>query len=196
MGLISYTGRLVVRQGEKIDLKRTAQGLLILGPVTIVEQHQERKDRVKRNPAQKKFLEQPRAHSAADDDYIDVEPSWHRLTIFGDKAEELALNPGFNKGALVTVLNASYSEEAPWTMKDGSIRAGRPETMGDNNPKLQKVQYPASISFVFEAEAKDGEPPLQPIWDGESSLPAPGGGGGRGGQWSSGELSADEQSGF
>lgn len=162
---LGYTGRIVVRDGESIDFSRTASGMFILNLV-LMESHQMKKSKARKDPKLKSYVDDPYNASQGDDDYINVMPSWHRITVFGDKAEQLALNPEINSGALVEVIDASYSEEAPWPTRDGVLRAGRPESIGDNH---------GSIDVLY--------PPREPkaaIWDGLSEVPEPSRGGGGG----------------
>lgn len=175
---ISYTGRIVVRQGEAIKFTRTASGMGIL-ELTLAETHSMKMGRAKKDPKMKQYVEDPYNAAKGDDDYINTTTSWHRLTIFGDKADELAQDWEINAGALVDVMEAGYTEEGAWPTKDGVFRAGRPESIGDQR---------GSVTVKFPPREE-----TEPIWDGISDVPTPGGnGGGGGGQFASGELADDE----
>lgn len=160
---IGYEGRIVVTKNAPLKFTRTKAGMFIL-EMTLAENHSMKKGRAKKDPALKRFVEDDRNKSKGDDDWIDTTTSWHRLTVFGDKAEAYATDEDFNNGALVIVENASYTEEGEWETKDGVKRAGRPETIGDQKGSLE-------IKFA----PKEAQPA---IWDGESPVPEPGGSGG------------------
>ena len=160
---IGYTGRVVDRNGS-LKVSQTANGMIVLNIGMIAEQHQMKMGAAKRDPHMKQYVEDERNASKGDDDWIDTTVSWHKLTVFGDKAGDLACNPEFNHGALIEIEGASYVEESPWKTKDDVLRAGRPETIGDKK---------GSVTIKFAP--RDARPAL---WDGESALPKPGGGGG------------------
>lgn len=166
---ISYTGRIRVRDGEKIKHTRTEAGMHIL-ELVIAEDHSMKKGRALKDPKLKKYAEDPYNASKGADEYIRTTTSWHRLTIFGDKAAELAQDPDINAGALIEVNEASYTEDEPWETKDGVKRAGRPETIGDQR---------GGITVVFPPREEEARPP---IWDGVSDVPKPGGSGNGGGR--------------
>lgn len=162
---ITYVGRIVntdptrhLKWGES----RNGQAVL---EITLAEQHQGRNDKV---------AEKYRDNTKATDAYVNTTTSWHKLTIFGDQAKELASNPDFNHGALVEVENVQYTEEDPWETRDGVKRAGRPETVGRDS----KIQIMERNGRVFGA--KEGYD--VPIWDGGPipALRGQGGGGGGG----------------
>lgn len=159
---ISYSGGIVAAK-TPIEHTVTSNGLHIVR-IVVAETHQMKKGQAKKNPAFQKYVDAERAQSKTDDEYIDTTTSWHRLTIMGDKAEELVQLPGFNHGALIVVSDASYSEEGDWQTKDGVMRAGRPETIGDKK---------GSVVIKFEPRN-----PLPAVWDGLSEVKAAGGGGG------------------
>lgn len=183
MGKISYTGTVVQRlkdgsetEREPIPFSVTDQGLYILGPITIAERHDMKKSRVRKDTKLAHLLETEYARKAGDDDYIQVSKSWHRVTVFGDKAEAYAQDATLiAHGALVDVEEATYTEDAaPWVMRDGTERVGRPEQIGDKAGSI--------VSRFAPKEARE------PVWDGISDVPAPRGrGGGR-----DAEVSSDE----
>lgn len=119
---ISYVGRLVNNKGQ-VKWGQSRNGNPVL-EVVIAEDHQERNDRA---PQQYQDRTKPT------DAYVRTTTSWHRVTMFGDVALEMATDPDFNHGALVEVTNAQYREEAAWKTKDGVERAGRPETIGKDS---------------------------------------------------------------
>ncbi len=119
---ISYVGRLVNNKGQaKWGQSKAGNPVL---EVVIAEDHQERNDR-----APKEYQDRTKATDA----YVRTTTSWHRLTMFGDVALEMATDAEFNHGALVEVTNAQYREEKPWVTKDQVERAGRPETIGKDS---------------------------------------------------------------
>jgi hypothetical protein len=162
---ITYVGRLINNQGQA-KLNRSQAGNLVL-QLVLAEQHTGKNGKVA-----PKY--QDRSKSA--DDYVPTTTSWHRITLFGDDAERLATDPDVNHGALIEVTNANYTEEDPWTTKDGVSRAGRPETIGRDS----KIDVLERNGRRFGAKDEYA----QPIWDGASPV-APlkgsgsGGGGGR-----------------
>lgn len=159
---ISYDGRIVASEKKPIEHTVSSNGLHI-AKVVVAETHQMKKGQAKKNPALQKFVDDERAQAKTDDDYIDTTTSWHRLTIIGDKAEELVQLAGFNHGALIVVSDASYTEEGDWETKDGVKRAGRPETIGDKK---------GSVVIKFEPRT-----PQEPVWDGISEVKSASGGG-------------------
>lgn len=164
--LITYRGRVVVRKGESIDFARTSGGLYILGPFWVVEDHQQKVGRVRKQPKLSHLLELEENFGKGDDDYITVASSWHKITVMGDKAEALAQNGDFGKSALIEV-EASYEEDpVPWVDRQNVTRAGRPESIGDKVGSI-KIKFPP-----FD-DQKTG-----PIWDGISDVPEPRRGGG------------------
>lgn len=182
MGQINYTGRVVQRLAadgqtrEPIKFGVSANGMHVLGPITIVEDHQQKKSRVRKDPKLSHILEDEYNRKKGDDDYITVSKSWHRVTVFGDKAEEYAQDPELvAHGALIDV-EATYTEENPWKTRDGVERAGRPEQIGDKVGSL--------VSRFAPREARE------PVWDGVSPVPSLKGQGGGGG--SDREVSQDE----
>lgn len=172
---IGYEGRIISRdreQGRTVPLKFTQSqnGMCVLN-LLLVEQHSTKKAAALRDPNLKHYAEEERNASKGADDYINTTSTWHKLTVFGDKAAEYAQDPDFNHGALITVVDASYTEEEPWETTQGGVkafRAGRPETIGDRFGSLE-------IKFA----PNDPQPPT---WDGESAVARPGGNGGGGGQ--------------
>lgn len=156
---IGYTGRIIVRAGETIPFERTSTGLYILGPFVVAEDHQQKVSRVRKQPKLAHILEEEHNFGKADDDYITVATSWHRVKVIGDKAAVLAQDAKFNKGALIDV-EASYEEDTtPWVDREGITRTSRPESIGD---KMGSV----NIRFgPFEEAA--------PLWDGISDVPEP-----------------------
>lgn len=162
---ISYEGRAVSTTTRPFKLTQTTGGMTIL-EFTVAEQHSMKKGRAKKDSAMKEFVEDERNIAKTDDDWINTTVSWHRLTIFGEKAEALATNDEFGHGALIVVDNASYVEEvAYWSTRDGVQRAGRPETIGDQKGEIE-IKFPP-------------RDPQGALWDGASPLPKPGGNGPR-----------------
>lgn len=169
---ISYEGRIISvnkesRDPEPLKFSQTEGGMFIL-ELLLVEQHSMKKSQAIKDPELKKLVDaNPKNKSKGADDYVDTTSTWHKITIFGDKAAEYAQNQEFNHSALVTVTDASYTEESPWeTTQNGqkAFRAGRPETIGDRKGTLE-IKFPA-----FD-DAQD----VGPAWDGESAVPKPGG---------------------
>lgn len=160
---ITYVGRVVNAKKGDLTFTQAKTGMKILN-LLLAERHTMKKSAAKRNPLLKKYVDEPFNANKGDDDYIGTTTTWHRLTIMGDKAEELALQEEINAGALLVVADASYVEEGAWVTKDGVSRAGRPETIGDRNG-LVLVKFPP----------KDA---AEPLWDGESEVPSAGGNGG------------------
>lgn len=168
---ISYDGAIVsmnrdTRQVVPPRLVQSENGLAIL-ELRLAEGHDMKKAR-----APKEVQDDPRNAAKGADEFVRVSTSWHKLTIFGDKALELAQNPDINHGALIRVVDASYMEDAePFevTVKGEKVRqTGRPETIGD------KKGY---VEVIFPPKEEDRRPA---IWDGESPIPsAKGNGGGR-----------------
>lgn len=116
---LSYEGRIVDNAGQREFGKFTPNGLSVL-KLVIAEQHQ-----AKNEKAPKKYQDPQKAA----DDYVDTTVSWHRITLFGEQAEELAQDDEIARGALVVVTDAAYTEEDPWLDKAKVYRAGRPETL-------------------------------------------------------------------
>lgn len=162
--LISYTGRVVQRLKdgvrEPIPFAVTENGLYILGPITLAEDHQMKKARVRKDPKLAHLLEDEFNKKKGDDDYITVSTSWHRIMVFGEKAEQYAQDAELvAHGALIDV-EASYTEDAtPWKMRDGTERIGRPEQIGDKVGSM--------VTRFAPREARE------PVWDGISPVPAP-----------------------
>lgn len=164
---ISYVGRLIntdPSRHTKWGESKNGQAVL---EVTIAEQHTGRNDKVA-----KKYQDNTKATDA----YVPTTTSWHKVTMFGDKAKEMASDPDFNHGALVQVTAANYVEEDDWETRDGVKRAGRPETIGrDSN-----IEIFSSNGNTYGAR----EEYAVPIWDGGPipALKGQGGGGGGGGR--------------
>jgi hypothetical protein len=150
---ISYQGRIVsIKNGQKqpLDINVKAGKTSFLNLV-LAEQHQTKNKQCKGNLA--KYADP----SKGTEDYVNTTTSWHRLTVFGEKAEAYAQDPDFNHGALLDVEDAAYSEEADWITKDGVARAGRPETI--SNGEI------GSLSVRFPPRYQDNETPMAPAWD-------------------------------
>jgi hypothetical protein len=122
--------------------------------LNLAEKHREKNGR-----APKEFKDP----NKSDDDYVDTYVSWHKLSILGEIAEELAQDPEIQKGALLLV-ETSYREGKPFVMKNGVETAGREETIGDTRGYVA-VKYPPKTE-------------LPALWDGLEELPQLAGSGG------------------
>lgn len=160
---ITYVGRLINNERMPAELAESSQGNPVL-KLVIVEDHQERNDR-----AAKQYQDNTKAADA----YVNTTSTFHRVTVFGDTALDLASDPGFNHMALVQVTNAQYREEDPWEDRGGVKRAGRPETIG----KDSEIGVFERNGQRFEAR----EEHYTPIWDGGPLPKLKGSGGGGGG---------------
>lgn len=163
---INYTGRLVIRGPQDYTFGMTGNGMAKL-QLLLAEQHQQRNDK-----APQKYRDGSKPATA----YVNTTTSWHRLTLLGDIALEIAADERFCNGSLVDVTEASYTEEEAWQTKDGVLRAGRPETIGDKKGDIDIYVGANGNEFV-------GREP-KAIWDGDdASVPTlqrnGGGGGGR-----------------
>jgi hypothetical protein len=159
---ISYTGRIINARPEHSKFGKSKGGTTVL-MLTIAEQHQGRNDKV-----EQKFRQADKAPDA----YVDTTTSWHKLTLMGDIAEDVAADDRYCHGTLVNVTEASYVEEDPWTDRQGVKRSGRPETIGDKRGDVAIVTYNGTEFVGREPKA---------FWDGVSQippLPSRGGGGG------------------
>jgi hypothetical protein len=160
---ITYTGRLINRKAGDITFGKSRNGVAVL-KLLIAEQHQGRNDRVA-----PKF----RQNDKATDAWVNTTTTWHRITIMGDIALDIASDERFSHGTLVDVKDASYEEEDPWKMKDGTQVAGRPETIGDRKGDISVYVGRNGQEFVADE--------LTAIWDGVSEIPdLPRGNGGGG----------------
>lgn len=140
----------------KAEAFSTSKGGVLI-KLNLAEKHRE-----KNSSAPKEF----RNANLGEDEYVDTRTSWHKLSILGDIAEELAQDPEIQKGALLLV-ECSYRENAPFQMKDGTMQAGRDETVGDNRGFV-------AVRFAPREE-------LDALWDGLEDLPPlKGSGGGSG----------------
>lgn len=128
----------------------------VIVKLTLAEKHRE-----KNKSAPNEFKDP----NKSDDDYVDTFTSWHKLTILGEIAEELAQDPEIQKNALLLV-ETSYREGKPFVMKNGTTTAGREETVGDSRGFVA-VRFPP----------RDG---AEALWDGLSELPLLAGSGGGG----------------
>lgn len=162
---ISYVGRLINRDPAKNTKWGQGRSGMVVLEVTLAEQHTGRNDKV---------AERYRDNTRATDDYVPTTTSWHKVTIFGDEAKQLASDPDFNHGALIEVIGANYVEEDPWETRDGVKRAGRPETIGRDG----EIRILERNGRRFGAK----EEYANPIWDGGPipALKGQGGGGGGG----------------
>ena len=167
MGTISYQARVINMEAhEKARMKirfgkgkNTGTSML---KVTLVEQH-----RGKNSKVDKKY-QKP---ELATDAWVDTESTWHEVTVYGVEAEKLAQQDWFNHGAIVDVVNATYTEGVPFEMRDGTTRLDRPESIfsTDNGGSITQRSY----------TNKDGETvPFGPdddhqfaVWDGISEIP-------------------------
>lgn len=171
---LSYEARIVSidkksREPVALDFTRSANGTAIL-KLVLVEQHSDKKGRVLKSPTLKHYAEDERNASKGADDYVNTTSTWHRLTVMGEKAEQYAQDADFNHGALIVIKEASYTEEEPWEIKGAtgvSLRAGRPESIGDYQGELE-------IKFAPREDV------FGPTWDGVSEVKKAGGSGGGG----------------
>jgi hypothetical protein len=113
---ITYTGRIINTRPEHIVFGKSRNGVPVL-KLTLAEQHQGRNDRVP-----EKF----RHNDKATDAWVNTTTTWHKLTLMGDIAADVASDERFSHGTLVTVSDASYEEEDPWTTRDGVQRRRPP----------------------------------------------------------------------
>ena len=161
---ISYQGRIINARPEHSSFGKSKNGTTIL-KLTIAEQHQMRNDRA---PQQYRKGDKPT------DAYVDTTTSWHKLTLIGSIAEDIAADERFSHGTLVEVKEASYEEEDAWEDRQGVKRAGRPETIGDRKGDITVYVGRNGNEFV----GRD----LKPFWDGVSEIPLLPSRGGNGGQ--------------
>ncbi|ACY35942.1 hypothetical protein CMP1-46 [Clavibacter phage CMP1] len=169
MNGISYEGTIISMDKETkkvlpLDFN-FKQGKISILRLVIAERHSDKNGKVEKDPNRKEKYYDP---TKGADEYVNTTTSWHRLTIFGDKAEAYAQDPKFNHGALVEVKDVTYVEEGEWRMNDGVMRAGRPETAGDKKGDL-KIKFPPKV--------KPGESARPATWDGFSEMGYAGGGG-------------------
>lgn len=149
---ISYEGRIVDNNGQREFGKYTESGMSVL-KLVIAEQHQ----------AKNKNAGSFQDKSKGEEEWVDTTVSWHRVTLFGEQAEELAQDPEIARGAIVVVTGASYSEEEPWKTKENVLRAGRPETIGKDG----KIEVLERGGYRFGPKAENEIP----AWDGVSDIP-------------------------
>jgi len=161
MNSIGYEGRVINNDRMPIEFGKTKNGMVLL-KVSIAEQH-----RGKNGKVAKEFQDPNKTA----EDWVPTTTSWHKLTVFGDKAEALAADPDFNHGSIVVVEGASYVEEAPFKTRDDVLRAGRPESIGDNAGSVEVKSYNGKVFGP-----SDNAPGI--IWDGESAIPELKGGSG------------------
>lgn len=161
---ISYQGRIINVKPEHSSFGKSRNGTTIL-KLTIAEQHQGRNDRV---PQQFRQGDKPT------DAYVNTTTSWHKLTLIGTIAEDIAADERFSHNTLVEVKDATYEEEDAWTDKNGVKRTGRPETIGDRKGDVTVYVGRNGQEFV----GRD----LKPFWDGVSEIPLLPSRGGSGGQ--------------
>lgn len=150
---ISYQGRIINAKPEHSSFGKSRNGTTIL-KLTIAEQHQMRNDRA---PQQYRKGDKPT------DAYVDTTTSWHKLTLIGSIAEDIAADERFSHGTLVEVKDASYEEEDAWEDRQHVMRAGRPETIGDRKGDLTVYVGRNGNEFV----GRD----LKAFWDGVSEIP-------------------------
>lgn len=161
---LSYTGRIIDRKAGDRSFGKSRNGIPVL-TLLIAEQHRGRNDKV--HPDFKK-------PELATDAWVNTTTTWHRITVMGDIAADLASDARYSHGTLVDVKDASYEEEKQWELKDGTKVAGRPETIGDRKGDITVYVGANGDEFVGDV--------LTAVWDGESEipdLPRRGGGGGR-----------------
>jgi hypothetical protein len=160
---IGYTARIIATRPEHTVWGKSKNGTPVL-KLTLAEQHQGRNDRVP---------EKYRRNDKATDAWVNTTTTWHKLTLMGDIAADVASDERYSHGTLVTVTDASYEEEDPWVTRDGVERAGRPETIGDRKGNIEVYVGRNGDEFTGDD--------LKALWDGESEIPdLPRSGGGRG----------------
>lgn len=150
---IGYTARIIATRPEHIVFGKSRNGTPVL-KLTLAEQHQGRNDRV---------AQEFRDNSKATDAWVNTTTTWHKLTLMGDIAADVASDDRYGHGTLVTITDASYEEEKPWTTRDGVERAGRPETIGDRKGNIEVYVGRNGDEFVGDG--------ITAIWDGDSEIP-------------------------
>jgi hypothetical protein len=158
---ITYEGRVIDTERMPVEFGKFTDGGTTVLKLVVAEQHS---DKNKNAPA--KFKDP----NKSGEDWVNTTTSWHKLTVFGEKAEELALADWFGHSAIVQVTNASYKEEDPWTDRGNVVRAGRPETIGDDG----SIEVKAKNNGDLLGRSDDA----RQIWDG-GSVPILKGSGGK-----------------